>query len=301
MASQKKIGLHVSDACKTSMPDGKDWFEFRSFVRTYWQLLSEYRLLVSLNTAAILNEFADDLERSCGIEVPWDLEVYPNRRLLVNRLVASNREEIGRVLFFLDPRNLEYEMESLFTLREAIAEHGQKLNINLGTGLWAEREQRAYSGIEQTPFIGTDDAIAFVGQSSSLAIDRFAVKHLENVLLFPRLISMRHTWATIAEYLKAVDAVSYLVNEAYDRTEDIASSLVNSYLNYGKPAMEGKLCHVIACPGRSREQSLRQDIERFIHVCANPRMRINLMLNKETAEEWIRPFDYHRLIPRASA
>jgi hypothetical protein len=295
--SQTKLGLYVSDWCRRAVPHGKGWFEFHLFVKTYWQLLSMYKLLVSETTARILEEVAADIKSSNGVEPRWSLEKFQNSRVLVNRLVATNKEEAERILLFLDPHKLESEMDSLWVLREAVAEHEQKLNINLGARLWMEKELMLHKGTQSKPLIGANDAIVFVGQNPSLAIDRFAVKHLEKVVLFPRLILTGRIRSTITECLRAANTSAHLRNGSAEGMEGIAQFLVRDYFNTRQRKLEDKLCHVIACPGRNRGEQGKA-MEEFIRICADPHMRVNLMLNQETAEEWIQqPFEYRESQP----
>ncbi len=329
---KKKLGVHVSDKCKTVVPNGKDWFEFRLFVKTFWKLLSEYTLVVSETTAIILAEVERDLKRQ-GEQPLWDLEVSSNSRVLKNKLVAASKEEIERILLFLDPEKLESEMASLWILRETVVEHGQKMNINLGAILWAERQWKTQQGIDSRFSIGADDAIVLLRQNSSRAIDRFALSHLDKVMLFPRLIFTGRTRASITEFVEAAKASASLTREAYDRMQaiaallgdlrngqdeiggkchliacagrsekmdrvyltekiwdgmqDIASLLVTKYSNKGPGKIADRLCHVIACPGHNPGRTEVKALENLIRVCADPHMRVNLVLNQETAEDWM--------------
>jgi hypothetical protein len=293
-SSRNKLGLYVSRSCRAASPHGKGWFEFRLFAKKFWRLLSTYTLLVSESTAGILEEVSRDLRESEGVEVRWDLDIYPKPNSivsLVNKLVASSREEVERILVFLDPQ-APAELESLFVLREAIAQHGQKLHINLGAPVWAEREWKAVLGLESKSLIAAGDAIVLLGQKHSLKIDRFALTYFEKVLLFPNFVIPVTARSMISELLKTVNSPASLPRTTCGETPELASLLFANYFNTGGGYMDRRLCHVVICPGSNRARMQRQSMEEFISMCADPRLRINLMLNKETAEEWIQqPFE----------
>ncbi|HEY6249613.1 MAG TPA: hypothetical protein VI685_06605 [Candidatus Angelobacter sp.] len=286
----KKLGLYVSYSCKNHRPEGKQWFEFRRFARTYWQILSNYILLVSDVTAMSLREVARDLKRD-GAEPRWDIEVARNHRALATRLIATNKEEVERILLFLDPERLSDELENLWILQQSAAENGQKLYINWGVHLWAERESKMRLGIRDKSLIGNDDAIVLVGHGSGPPVDRFVLKGLEKVMLFPWVILTGGPLATISDICKSRESTAAQTNQTSDAMLDSASAFVENYLNTSGSQASDKLCHVIACQGRN--QMMGKAMQDFIRVCANPRMHVNLMLNKETVEEWIQqPFEY---------
>ncbi len=288
------LGFYVDDRCKTAAPNGKPWLEVREFVRVYWPLLSTYRLLVSENTKEILRKLAAEIKLKHGVELEWNLDVSPNSRALTIKLTAANKEQVGRILFFLDPDKVAEQWEGLDMLRQAAAGHGQKLHINRGAGVWAETEWAARHGIQKKPEIGVDDAIVLVGRG--LAMDRFAAKYLEKLLLFPFRIVPSGTRTAIAELAQAANAPADVIADVLNRTSEggpeIASSFVVNHFGTMWREMPYKLCHVIACPCRYRNQPRETDMEEFLRVCADPLMRVNLMVNHETAEEFIqRPLE----------
>jgi hypothetical protein len=291
MTQRPKLGLYGNDKWKSCESTGKRWPDFQLFAKRYWKLLSKYTLVVSETTAASLSKVASELMLE-GIDPQWHLDSYSNRGFIA-RLTATHREEIERVLLFLDSQNLEEEIESLWILRQAIAEHGQKLNINYrGACQWAESEVNAVENLQSKSLIGANDGIVLVGQKPGLAIDRFAIKHLERVALFPRLVLPSLTRAAIGRLLSAAE-IQVNIPEHTSTTEDIMSFLVANYFRAGFARANEDVCHVIVCPGRYRERK-EEGMEALIQVCTDPHMKVNLMLNKETAEEWIlrqRPFE----------
>jgi hypothetical protein len=125
-----KLGIVVSAAAEQN--------DFRNFVSMHWQILSRYPLLVSESTAVTLDTVGRELKSSEGVEPQWDLQVFRNSRELQNKLVMAHREEVGRVLLFLDRDNLKGEMDEFLQLRLALAEHHQELYINREAEAWAE-------------------------------------------------------------------------------------------------------------------------------------------------------------------
>ncbi|PYP87937.1 MAG: hypothetical protein DMG65_15910 [Candidatus Angelobacter sp. Gp1-AA117] len=330
---KKKLGFYVSDKCKEVQPSGKDFFDIRHFIRIYWQVLSNYILLVSESTAIVLHQVELEL-KSQGKRPQWQLEVFNTPRSLVCELVAKNKEEVARILLFLDPDRPENEIESLFVLREAVAQHSQTLYINLGARLWAEREYKAIQGMHHRFVVGVDDAIVLFRQNSTRAIDHFASKHLDKIMLFPNLILTSRTQTGFNDFLNAVNAPASLTGEAYERMQDIANLieekrlscshdefggrlhmiacapgrqslyltegavygmqditkvLVKNYFYSGHGGTEDSLCHILACPGYHAERTDIEALKQLIKICTDPHMRVNLVLNQQTAEEWIEP------------
>ncbi|HEX7288737.1 MAG TPA: hypothetical protein VF532_21310 [Candidatus Angelobacter sp.] len=286
MSSKSRLGLYVSDKCERAAPNGKPWLEFRAFVRKYWPLLSNYTLLVSEKTQKILEEISADLQRSTGVAPQWKLEVSRNPTALRFALHGMSEKELERILFFLDPENLKDEWEKLFMLRLAIAQRGQKLNINCGAWLWAEKEWAENCGVQCKSEIHSDDAIVFLGQDPSWMLDRFVLEHLETVMLFNHRILTSRVRPAFGEYLKIAEP-RHLLKGTSNAGPKVASFLLADYFYGTFPQRQDKLCHVVYCAGRQRERAYGSELESLIETCADPRMRINLMINWETAEEWI--------------
>jgi hypothetical protein len=54
---------------------------------------------------------------------------------------------------------------------------------------------------------------------------------------------------------------------------------------------QGARFHVVTFADYQSEQALGPEMREFYEVCADPRLRVNLLMNKQTAIEWIRQFE----------
>jgi hypothetical protein len=260
-------------------------------VRLYWRVLLNYTLLVSESTAAILYEVGLEIEKADGERPLWDVEISDNRRVLVGKLALTGKEEMERLLLFFDPKSMPQELESLWVLRQGAAERGQKFHINFyGAYHWAEREARFLNHFENRPVIGANDAIVFVGHKPGSMLDRFASKHLDKVILFPNFILPPETREIMDGLFKKLDLPIALSERTWATIEHITKLLWDNYRHAGPHRAEVDLCHVIVCPG-PKNQQIDGALQELIRVCANPEMKVNLLLDEETASEWIeQPF-----------
>lgn len=348
MTSAKRLGIYVNDKYGWLFPEDVSFFAFRHFVETSWPILSRYELLVTDRTAEILNQIKRDLKGK-GSGPDWKLSQFQNSRVLVNELVKSSQQDVERMLFFLDPYIYEKEIGDLLVLRDAVAQHGQKLHINCSAQLWAEREWEALVGIKSKFLVGADDAIVLLRQSSTQEIDRFILRNLPKVMHFPRLVFTSQTRQSMINLLDNAKQFAYITPETFSRIQDmeillsenqdagdgfylfasagaredrknrlyltdknwdapengncriyftekkwdilheIGSLLVRIYAYVRDIQMGGRMCHLVACPGHNPEPEQAKALEDLICLLAAPQAKVNLILDPQTAEEWMQP------------
>jgi hypothetical protein len=303
MAEQEVLAIDLSKECLNAHPRGKPWLDFRSFAQAFWQLLAAYKLLlVSYDTERILREVAANIKKSTGIEPNFKTEVLGTSRTTRSAIANWSKHNIDRVLWFLDPENLLEQLQSV-PLR-MMSERGHKLHVNFGAAVWADRAQRLLAGdIQQHVEVHPGDAIAMVEEHAIVPIAELIAEHFRALKSFSHIMATTKIRniiksvfkATASSETKGADAKCRLTvfrDSPYGELIGIGHQIVQDYYNVPPLLMQPRrraLCHVVAFARYQEEPGI--EMQKFFEIAADPRLRVNLLLNEQTANDWIGRFE----------
>jgi len=299
MAYEKQLAIVVNWRCIKNGPSGKAFFDFRSFVRRYWQLLSLYSLLVSEDTERILLEVASEIRTLTGLEVHFNIKVLGNSRVTLSNIANREQGEIERILLFLDPKGLLLQLETVpFRL---ISARNHRIHLNFGAALWAEQEWRIKTSFVQ-PYseIRPAGRLVLVQENSEALMFGLIIAHFGAIRSFLQI----EATATVRAMLEIVHRKS-LIRETLNLAQPnhdpcgellgIANSIgAVSYNPCGlrMHPTQGARFHVIAFADYPVKHAPGIEMQKFFEVCTDPRLRVNLLLNKPTADEWFQQFEF---------
>jgi hypothetical protein len=308
MTFRPKLAIDLSTECFKPSPVVKPWLDFRSFVRDYWELLTSYRLLVSEQTRIILLDVAAEIKKKEGKDVDFTIEDLGNPRVTRNKIADRRGGEIEQVLWFLDPKSL---LEQLKTEPlKMMSERGQKIRINFGAALWAEQQWKLRTtAIQPQSEINSGESIVMVEENALEILFEFMKGHLNAVRLFPHIMTTDHIKRVMeamvktrgtqpsrkTEELRAPEKaprVSVYKDNPHGELIGIGRQIVQGYYNVSplrmRPALSSS-CHVVAFTDYEDQPGIQ--MQKFYEMCADPRLKVNLLLNPQTAEDWINQFD----------
>lgn len=312
MASRKTLGIVVVPQCFTNSQT-KTWFDFRTFVRTYWELLSTYTLLVSSDTKAILLEISAEF-RALGIKVNFIMEDLGNSRTTLNNIANQKAGEIERILLFLDPKDVRNQLE-MAPLR-MISERGHLVHLNFGAALWAECTSQP-AAVRPYPEIRPVESLVFVEENASAPMFDFLARHFGAICLFPEVLVTRGI-KSMFDFIfqqrpkpKAGENKKNEKNENEDEenrepviyvpemSPDSELTAIGKCImarSYNWKAFEmhparGARYHVVTFTDYLNNHAPGPAMQTFYEVCADPRLRVNLLINPQTAVDWIRQYE----------
>jgi hypothetical protein len=308
MTFRPRLAIDLSSECFRPHPLGKPWLDFRSFVRNYWQLLIGYRLLVSDQAKIVLLEVAAEIKARTGTEVHFEIEDMGSPRGTRGKIADRKKEEIEQILLFLDPKSVLEQLKTV-PLR-MMSERGHRVRINFGAALWAEREWKLRTAVvRHQSEIHSGEAIVMVEENAIGPLFEFIKQHLDAIRLFPRIM----TTASIKTVLDAVShtkrakrttaaketdeaneepRVSVFKDSPHGELFGIGNQILQDYYNVPPLCMhpaQSSPCHVVAFTDYEGQPEIQ--MQKFYEICADPRSKVNLLLNKQTAEDWVRQFE----------
>jgi hypothetical protein len=302
MSVRKTLAIDLSYECFKPYPQGKPWFDFRSFVRAYWQLLAGYDLLVSYETQRIVLEVAAEIEKLTGMEVRLKTKVLGSSRATRSDIANRAGGEIDRVLCFLDPKRLLDQLQGVPV--RMMSERGHKIHVNFGAALWADSEWRLRTAaVQHQSEIRFGEAFVIVEDNAIVPILEFTKEHCGALRLFPQIMTTTNIKiimeavlnATATKEAKETDEKRRLTvfrDSPYGELIGIGHQIVRDYYNVPPLRMHptrSLACHVVALAHYQDEPGIR--MQKFLEICADPHLRVNLLLNKQTADEWIHRYE----------
>jgi hypothetical protein len=306
MTYRPKLAIDLSAECFKPYPGVKPWLDFRSFVRDYWELLTTYRLLVSEQTKVILLDVAAEITKREGKGVHFTIEDLGNPRVTRNQIANRREGEIEQVLWFLDPKSL---LEQLKTAPlKMMSERGQKIRINFGAALWAEQQWKLHNAvIHQRSEIHFGESIVMVEENALGTLFEFMKNHLDAIRLFPHIMTIDHIKKIMEAMVKAKGPsrkseevrgpekeprVSICKDSPHGELIGIGRQIVQGYYNAPPVRMRPTLsssCHVVAFTDYEDQPGIQ--MQKFYEMCTDPRLKVNLLLNPQTAIDWIHQFE----------
>jgi|SRR6476660_2203833 hypothetical protein len=302
MSVRKILAIDLSMECFKPYPQGKPWLDFRSFVRTYWQLLAGYNLLVSYETQRILLEVAAEIKKLTGMEVRFETEVLGSSRATRSNIANRAGGEIDRVLCFLDPKRLLNQLQGVPL--KMMSERGHKIHVNFGAALWGDSEWRLRTtAVQHQSEIRFGEAFVIVEDNAIVPVLEFTKEHFGALRLFPQIMTTTNIKiiieavlnATATDQTKETDEKHRLTvfkGSPYGELIAIGHQIVRDYYNVPPLRMHPARslpCHVVALTHYQDEPGIR--MQKFFEICADPHLRVNLLLNKQTADEWIQRYE----------
>jgi methylglyoxal synthase len=299
MTIKPRLAMIASDDCTSSfMMERKPWPHVRWFIEEYKDILDRYHILAPENTVKVLEEAVNDLQRARRTTHPLDLESRgPSHRAVIELAAAVARNEVEHVLLFQHPHNPDLERSHYRELVHTVNLHGRKLYLNMAAQLWAEYERNHRLPVIKTqPQAGTDETVVFVAHGAEKRVAHFVREHFSTIRSFPRIMADPATKNAITEVLAAEQTDTRLRIEAAGLGHGlsgvglmIADEILRKFRELGTERidqMSGALYHVIFFLEQQHISALGPDLQALLGICADPCLRVNLILNRQMAEEW---------------
>lgn len=299
MAYEKQLAIVVDERCFKNGPSGKTFFDFVTFVRRYWEILSTYCLLVSKHTKTILLRVAGEITTPTGEKVHFNMKDLGDSEVTLRDIANREQGEIERILLFLDPEDLLRQLEKV-PLRD-ISARNHKIHPNFGAAVWAEQQWRIKKFFVQ-PYseIRPAGRLALVEENSQVLMFGLIIAHFAAIQSFPQT-EVTTVVRGMLERVKRKSLMRETLNLAQPNHDPrgelagIATSIGADCYNAGGLRMDptqGARFHVIAFADYPVKQAPGPDMQKFFEVCTDPRLRVNLLLNKPTADEWFQQFEF---------
>jgi methylglyoxal synthase len=310
---EKELAIISSEKCREDRP-GKRWWHLRRFITAYAQLLQQFPLAVTTGTAEIIAKVIEQ-ERQ-NIPALGGLHfrpIGPSFEGVVYLAAAVAKRQIRRVLWFDDPEDLAVDRPENYALLRNCNLAGAYLHVNASAHLWAlhASEARGLSGhkyirtplnhgpVEQGGIQETVVLIAHDGEKDR--ISRFVLHYRDVLRHFPRILATSGTLKHIEEFLKIhvpprerqrlkilpVGATATMAHGPSGGDVIVADEIFDWYREGGRATnLEHVLHHVLFFADNSKSHPHEADIRVLLKTCADPRNRVNLILNSRMAEEW---------------
>ncbi len=318
------IAIIASEECKHGLPEGrrKSWFHVREFLNLHYEMLQRFAIISTDGTAEILDETTRIRQGSHRLSfVPLKVKRIGPTARGVSRLAAMVAEgEVGRVLFFQDPRDLEMDKPENYALLRNCDLHGRMLCINESAQLWAEYEEAKGKPLAQrAPRITGKETVALIahdGEKERMAL--FVQRHRQLLGRFPRIVATSGTKVFVERFLEKIhdecDRNDFMIQPLGKKPRGakrghgpaggdviIADEIYRTFEGLSdkrKRRLLGPLHHILFFMDHKHSQPHEPDIRVLLRTCVNPELRVNLILNSQMANEWIKR--YERRVPAQS-
>jgi hypothetical protein len=214
--------------------------------------------------------------------------------------IANRRPgEIEEILLFTDPKGLLDQL-AMIPL-EVISAHGHRVRLNFGAALWAEQACKSSSAmVQQYSEIHPAESLVLVEENATVPMFNFIAGHIDTIRLFPQLVVTKAV-KTMVEILFDRSQIRVkerprlkVPNHSQGELFGIANLIVTDSYNTGLVPMQpdlGARFDVVAFTDHQGDHAPGIEMQKFLEVCADPRLRVNLLMNKQTAEEWCQQFE----------
>lgn len=307
--NSRTVALMASEMCRTNIP-GKPWWHIRRFLRAYYPLLQQFELIATSGTAEVVDELMDtdpsiprlDVKR-CGASFEGVVHIAA--------LVA--KRELNRVLWFQDPQDLAVDRPENYALLRNCNLAGAHLHLNAAAHLWAlhtselrdlpsERYVREPINKDPVEIGGVQESVILIAHDGEKPrIARFVLHYRDVLRRFPRVLATSGTLKHIEEFLKVqlppwerrrlqIQPVGKTATMAHGPSGGdviVADEIIDWYREGGRAnGSDHVLHHILFFADSSKSHAHEADIRVLLKACANPRNRVNLILNSRMAEEW---------------
>jgi hypothetical protein len=298
MTNKKSLVMIASDNC--SLPnEHKPFPHVRWFIQEYKDFLDRFHILAPDSTVRILEEAVSDLKRAHRTTLPLDIENRgPSHRAVLELAAAIARNEVAQGILFQHPSNPDLERPHYRELIHVAAMNGRKLFLNLGAQLWADHERdHARPTIKTYSESGVDETVVFVSHGEEQRVAHFVRQNFKTIRKFPRIMADHAVKKAIGEVQCAeppesrlrIDAACmghglsgaglWIADEISRRCRELGPDRIDQ--------MNGALYHVIFFLDQHHISDLGSDLQALLSICADPCLRVNLILNRQMAEDWV--------------
>jgi methylglyoxal synthase len=300
----EQLGILVSEKCAQNLPEGKRWFHVARFIKAYGELLGRFELLAVKETASRLETLFQETRHTSRPTITSLGSPFEG----VVRLAAKvARKEVTRVLVFQDPRDLQIERAEAYALLRNCNISGGKMYFNAAAHLWALFESTKQGLPVSRPYykdtVNTSivqETVVFIAHDNEKPrMSRFALHYRDILRRFRRLLATAGTKKAIDAFLKqTVPPHQRLHIEAAGKTDQdshgpsggdvvVAEDVLKTYATLAAPEWDDHvLHHILFFIDHKHSQPHEPDIQVLLKTCADPRNRVNLILNSKMAEEW---------------
>lgn len=305
--SRPYLGILASEACRQSL-GGKRWWHLTSFVRAYAEVLADYDLIVTSNTAEMLRDLTATPDPT---RPPWPeltiKDAGPSFEGVVRLAAKVARREINRVLWFQDPADMRVDRAENYALLRNCNLAGAHLLVNAAAHLWALHSCKPGRHTPAPGYIRTPvdhgrlkETVIFIAHDQEKPrMSRFVLHFRDAIRPFPRLLATSGTLGHIEEFLKdhvppherlPIEAVGATASSAHGPSggDVVVAEEIYDWYGAGGIAEKGRhvLHHILFFADNRRSHPHEADIRVLLKTCVNPQHRVNLILNSRMAEEW---------------